>query len=85
MAEDRRLDSILDKISKSGIDSLSKEERSYLRKISGEPEPKLDREAIENPDLFLANRNCSWCFRISRAKMFRSFKRVCPSKYVART
>ena len=52
MAEDRRLDSILDKISKSGIDSLSKEERSYLRKISGEPEPKLDREAIENPDGF---------------------------------
>jgi hypothetical protein len=52
MAEDRRLDSILDKISKSGIDSLSKEERSYLRKISGEPEPKLDREAIENPEGF---------------------------------
>ncbi len=52
MAEDRRLDSILDKISKSGIDSLSKEERSYLRKISGEPEPKLDREAIENSDGF---------------------------------
>jgi hypothetical protein len=52
MAEDRRLDSILDKISKSGIDSLSKDERSYLRKISGEPEPKLDTKLVSNPNGF---------------------------------
>lgn len=49
MAEDTRLDSILDKISKSGIDSLSKDERSYLRKVSGEPEPKLDTKIASNP------------------------------------
>jgi hypothetical protein len=48
MAEDRRLDGILDKISKSGIDSLSKDERSYLRKVSGEPEPKIDTNHTAN-------------------------------------
>lgn len=52
MAQDSRLDDILDKISRNGIDSLSKEERSYLRKVSGEPEPKLDKETIGNPNGF---------------------------------
>ncbi len=52
MEEDTRLDSILDKISKSGIDSLSKDERSYLRKVSGEPEPKIDAKSTANPNGF---------------------------------
>ena len=52
MAEDRKLDSILDKISRSGLDSLTKEERSYLRKISGEPEPKIDTKSTSNPNGF---------------------------------
>ena len=52
MAEDRRLDNILDKIGRSGLDSLSKEERSYLRKISGEPEPRIDTKVTSSPNGF---------------------------------